>query len=219
MDKILLDSDILIDHLRGYEPARQYLKRFEAGEVQGYLSIITVAELAAGQMRQEEETKIQQLLALFTPIDLDFVIAWRGGEIRRHYQTRLADALISEQILTTTLGPLVPAVWPLSPSSPALVSLLGLLTLVLDGALVNLGNLGVDGAMAVPTLLDVGRRPPGGTTPQSSGASSGETPSESPEAPQRSPPQGEKTLRKWTGGLRKRHSFLTPFLPPTPREH
>ena len=45
MDEILLDSDILIDHLRGYEPARQYLKRFEAGEVQGYLSIITVAEL------------------------------------------------------------------------------------------------------------------------------------------------------------------------------
>jgi hypothetical protein len=32
----------------GYEPARQYLKRFETGEMQGYLSIITVAELAAG---------------------------------------------------------------------------------------------------------------------------------------------------------------------------
>ena len=81
MDKILLNSDILIDHLRGYEPARQYLKRFEVGEVQGYLSTITIAELAAGQIRQEaEETKIQQLLALFTHIDLDFVIAWRGGD-------------------------------------------------------------------------------------------------------------------------------------------
>jgi hypothetical protein len=54
MDKVLLDRDMLIDHLRGYEPARQYLKRFEMGEVQGYLSIITVAELAAGQMRQSE---------------------------------------------------------------------------------------------------------------------------------------------------------------------
>ena len=54
MDKVLLDSDILIDHLRRYEPARQYLKRFEAGEVEGYLSIITVAELAAGHMRQED---------------------------------------------------------------------------------------------------------------------------------------------------------------------
>jgi predicted nucleic acid-binding protein len=53
MDKVLLDSDILIDHLCGYEPARRYLKCFEAEEVQGYLSIITVAELAAGHMRQE----------------------------------------------------------------------------------------------------------------------------------------------------------------------
>jgi len=100
MDEILLDSDILIDHLRGYEPARQYLKRFEAGEVQGYLSIITVAELAAGQMRQEdEEAKVQQLLALFTHIDLDFAIAWRGGEIRRQYHTRMADALIAATAL------------------------------------------------------------------------------------------------------------------------
>jgi predicted nucleic acid-binding protein len=89
-----------MDHLRGYEPARQYLKRFEAGDVEGYLSIITVAELAAGQMQQEEEeTKVQHLLALFTHIDLDFAIAWRGGEIRRHYQTRLADALIAATAL------------------------------------------------------------------------------------------------------------------------
>ena len=100
MDKVLLDSDILIDHLRRYEPARQYLKRFEAGEVEGYLSIITVAALAAGHMQQEaEETKVQHLLALFTHIDLNYAIAWRGGEIRRHYQTRLADALIAATAL------------------------------------------------------------------------------------------------------------------------
>jgi predicted nucleic acid-binding protein len=104
MDEILLDSDILIDHLRGYEPARQYLKRFEAGELQGYLLIITVAELAAGQMQQEdEETKVQHLLALFTHIDLDFAIAWRGGEIRRQYHTRLADALIAATALLHNL--------------------------------------------------------------------------------------------------------------------
>lgn len=54
MTEVLVDSDILIDHLRGYDPARQYLKRFEAGEGKGYLSVITVAELATGQMRQRE---------------------------------------------------------------------------------------------------------------------------------------------------------------------
>jgi predicted nucleic acid-binding protein len=96
MAEILLDSDILIDHLRGYEPARQYLRRFEAGEMQGYLSIITVAELAAGQMRQEDaEAKVQHLLALFTHIDLDFAIA--------QYHTRLADALIAATALRHNL--------------------------------------------------------------------------------------------------------------------
>jgi predicted nucleic acid-binding protein len=105
MPEVLLDSDILIDHLRGYEPARQYLKRFEAGEMQGYLSIITVAELAAGQMRQaQEEEKVQQLLALFTPIALDFALAWRAGEIRRQYHTRLADALIAATALSHYLS-------------------------------------------------------------------------------------------------------------------
>jgi predicted nucleic acid-binding protein len=104
MPEVLLDSDILIDHLRGYEPARQYLKRFETDEMQGYLSIVTVAELAAGQMRQEqEEEKVQQLLALFTHIALDFALAWRGGEIRRQYHTRLADALIAATALSRHL--------------------------------------------------------------------------------------------------------------------
>src|SRR5215831_20973397 len=50
-------------------------------------------------MRPEEEAKVQRLLALFTHIDLDFAIAWRGGEMRRHYHTRLADALIAATAL------------------------------------------------------------------------------------------------------------------------
>ncbi|ETW92139.1 MAG: hypothetical protein ETSY2_54405, partial [Candidatus Entotheonella gemina] len=86
------------------DPARQYLQRFEAGKEQGYLSVISVAELASGQMRQEaEEDKVRQLLALFTAIDLDFAIAWRGGEIRRQYGTRLADALIAATALIRNL--------------------------------------------------------------------------------------------------------------------
>ena len=87
MPEVLLDRDILIDHLRGYEPARQYLKRFETGEMQGYLSIITVAELAAGQMRQvQEEEKIHQLLALFTCLHFSrtspSILPWPGARVR-----------------------------------------------------------------------------------------------------------------------------------------
>jgi predicted nucleic acid-binding protein len=67
---------------------------------QGYLSIITIAELAAGQLRQaQEEGKILRLLALFTPLALHFTMAWRGGEIRWQYYTRIADALIAATTL------------------------------------------------------------------------------------------------------------------------
>jgi predicted nucleic acid-binding protein len=81
MPEVLLDSDILIDHLRGYEPARQYLKRFEAGEMQGYLSIITVAELAAGQMRQaQEEEKFIDCWRCSRP--LPSILRWPGAGVR-----------------------------------------------------------------------------------------------------------------------------------------
>ena len=41
MAEVLLDSAMLMDHIRGYEPARQYLNRFEAGEVAGALIAAT----------------------------------------------------------------------------------------------------------------------------------------------------------------------------------
>jgi predicted nucleic acid-binding protein len=53
--------------------------------------------------RSSPSRKVQHLLALFTLIDLDYAIAWRGGEIRRHYQTRLADALIAATALIHNL--------------------------------------------------------------------------------------------------------------------
>ena len=58
-------------------------------EAEGYLSIITVAELAAGHMRPEaEETKVQHLLALFTHIDL--IMLLRGAGRRFDGTTRPA---------------------------------------------------------------------------------------------------------------------------------
>ena len=80
MADCLVDSDILIDNLRGYEPARAYLKQFETGETQGYISMITVAELAAGQMRgDDEEARVKRLLSIFDIIDMDVEMAWRAG--------------------------------------------------------------------------------------------------------------------------------------------
>ncbi|MEW6103388.1 MAG: hypothetical protein AB1630_06180 [bacterium] len=41
MERRILDTDILIDHLRGYLPAEGYIEQFEFGFFRGYITIIT----------------------------------------------------------------------------------------------------------------------------------------------------------------------------------
>ncbi|MGE0131806.1 MAG: type II toxin-antitoxin system VapC family toxin [Blastocatellales bacterium] len=96
MTDILLDTDILIDLLRGYAQARVYFKQIEAGVIAAAVSAITVVELASGKMSgQNEEARVRNLLGLLEILDLDFDTAWRAGEIRRRHQTPFADAVIA----------------------------------------------------------------------------------------------------------------------------
>lgn len=37
MNKVLIDTDILIDHLRGLDKAKEYLKKIESGKVKGVI--------------------------------------------------------------------------------------------------------------------------------------------------------------------------------------
>lgn len=96
MNDVLLDSDILIDLLRGYAPARNYFKQIEAGVIRAAISTITVTEPASGKMSgANEEARIRRLLGLLEILNLDFDTAWRAGEIRRRHQTPFADAVIA----------------------------------------------------------------------------------------------------------------------------
>ncbi|MFZ5987143.1 MAG: type II toxin-antitoxin system VapC family toxin [Bacillota bacterium] len=97
MKKVLLDSDILIDHLRGYEKAWGYLKKIESGELEGYISVISEAELSAGGklIYPAEEKKLKELLRIMHSIPIDSKIAWKAGEFRRKYNIRLMDGLIA----------------------------------------------------------------------------------------------------------------------------
>lgn len=104
MTDILLDTDILIDLLRGYAPARVYFKQIEAGVIRAAVSAITVAELASGKMSgQNEEARVRNLLGLLKILDLDFDTAWRAGEIRRRHQSPFADAAIAATAIQQNL--------------------------------------------------------------------------------------------------------------------
>lgn len=104
MTDILLDTDILIDLLRGYAPARAYFKQLESGAITAALSAVTVAELASGKMSgQNEEARIRNLLGIMEILDLDFDTAWQAGEIRRRHQTLFADAAIAATAIQQNL--------------------------------------------------------------------------------------------------------------------
>lgn len=90
MAKILLDSDILVDHLRGH-------RRLVVGRDDLYVSAVTRAELFSG--RGSEERRIRRLLEPMTTIPVDAAIAERAGRLRRGTTCRLPDALIAATAL------------------------------------------------------------------------------------------------------------------------
>lgn len=98
MAYLLIDTDVLIDHLRGHAKAKDYLRRrWAAGDVLHY-SVITRAELFAG-MRPNEEASIRALLASMHEVFIDSRIAEEAGAYRRQFgqshSLLLPDALIA----------------------------------------------------------------------------------------------------------------------------
>ncbi|MBI4483197.1 MAG: type II toxin-antitoxin system VapC family toxin [Acidobacteria bacterium] len=92
----LLDTDVLVDHLRGRRKAAEFLQRLE-GEL--LVSAITVAELYSGIRGQEEMDALEEFLLAFQIVPVDEEVAKGGGLLRRQYGsshgTGLADALIA----------------------------------------------------------------------------------------------------------------------------
>ncbi len=90
MADVLVDSDVLVDHLRGH-------RRFARGGNSLYISAITRAELFSG--RATEARRVRQLLQAMIDLPVDTAIAERAGRIRRTSPVRLPDALIAATAL------------------------------------------------------------------------------------------------------------------------
>lgn len=88
--RLLVDTDILIDHIRG-------VRRFEPGPADVSVSVVTRAELHAG--RAAEGSVVDQLLATLQEIDVDRAIAERAGRLRRTAGIPMPDALIAATAL------------------------------------------------------------------------------------------------------------------------
>lgn len=81
----LVDTDVLIAHLRGIEPARGWLRAVrQAGPLS--ISVITIAELTGG-MRSAERSAVWGLLSAFEVEPISETIARRAGEFMRTYRS------------------------------------------------------------------------------------------------------------------------------------
>lgn len=94
--RLLLDTDVLIDYLRGVPEAVTYL---ESRKEVFLISAVTVGELYAGVREGLERKALDAFMQAFEIIVLDASLAERGGLLRRDYGkshgTGLADALIA----------------------------------------------------------------------------------------------------------------------------
>jgi predicted nucleic acid-binding protein len=93
---ILIDTDVMIDYLRGNEKAVSFLRKHTDHIA---LSSITAAELYAGVRNRAEEETLDALLALFRIIPVTAQIAKIGGLLKRTFGRShgvgLADAMIA----------------------------------------------------------------------------------------------------------------------------
>ena len=96
VERLLIDTDVLIEYLRGRDRAVEYLEGLHADL---YVSAVSIAELFAGVRGEEEEASLKQFLLTFTVLPVTQKVAQLGGLYRREYRashgTGIADALIA----------------------------------------------------------------------------------------------------------------------------
>lgn len=96
MKSVLIDTDILINFLRGRKAARDFLLN-NLEESVFYCSAITVAEIFSG-MKDHEKEKTAELIDSLNTVDVTREIAEKAGEYKRHEKKQvleLDDCLIA----------------------------------------------------------------------------------------------------------------------------
>lgn len=103
MEKILVDTDVIIDFLRGYEKRiKTVFGRIEKKEIQALLSVVSVVELYSGTDITDNNKRalLTVLLTFFEIIPLDISLSQEAGLLRQKYRLGLADSIIAASSLS-----------------------------------------------------------------------------------------------------------------------
>lgn len=97
---ILVDSDILVAHLRGLDMARDWLLDARS-EGPLAISVVSIAELIGG-MRSAERREAWQLLWSFRAEPVTEIIARQAGELRRQYRRSHSGIGLGDYLIAAT---------------------------------------------------------------------------------------------------------------------
>lgn len=104
MEKVFVDTDVMIDFLRGYKPRiKNFFKRIENGGIKAYTSWINIVELYSGVDSEEKDPIISELLSILEIIGQDIKSTKLAGYIRRQYNLSLADSIIASLTIKNNL--------------------------------------------------------------------------------------------------------------------
>lgn len=97
MNKILLDSSVIVDFTRVKNKDSSLLQSLVNQNYKLYISIITHTELFAGKLIWEKSSaknELEVLLSDMAILELEENISMRAGEIKAKYNLDLIDAII-----------------------------------------------------------------------------------------------------------------------------
>jgi len=88
--KAVIDTNIIIDFLRGMDKAKEELHRYE----EPHISLITWMEVVVGAKNRRQEDIIKSFLKRFMTHSVSPNVAEKAVKIRREMKLRLPDAII-----------------------------------------------------------------------------------------------------------------------------
>lgn len=107
MTRILLDSDIVIEWLRGHEPFVQRIQALIENHAQLFWTPVSIAEIFAG-VRKGEEDGVANLFVLLEPLPITPEIGRKAGQFLKSFAkshgVELGDALIAASASTAGLS-------------------------------------------------------------------------------------------------------------------
>lgn len=94
--KYLIDTNIIIDHLRGDQKATDFLLQAEQGKIKALTTVITEYELLIYEnIPPHQVEKIKKLFSFIPKRTITSKVAKQAAIFRKKYKTDIADALIA----------------------------------------------------------------------------------------------------------------------------